>query len=56
MAILLMVVMVGLMVSALLVPMVITQNRVTRFDSTRVQALNAAQSGIDVTLGEWSRQ
>ena len=51
MAILLMVVLVGLMLSALLVPMIITQSRNTRFDSTRVQALNAAQSGIDVTLG-----
>jgi hypothetical protein len=52
MAILLMVVLVGLMLSALLVPMIITQDRTTRFDSTRVQALGAAQSGIDVTLGE----
>ena len=51
MAILLMVVLVGLMLSALLVPMIITQSRTTRFDSTRVQALNAAQAGIDVTLG-----
>lgn len=51
MAILLMVVLVGLMLSALLVPMIITQSRNTRFDSTRLQALNAAQSGIDVTLG-----
>ena len=31
--------------------MIITQDRTTRFDSTRVQALDAAQSGIDVTLG-----
>lgn len=52
MAILLMVVLVGMMLSALLVPMIITQDRTTRFDSTRVQALNAAQAGIDVTLGE----
>lgn len=51
MAILLMVMLVGLMLSALLVPMIITQSRATRFDSTRVQALDAAQSGIDVTLG-----
>jgi len=51
MAIALMVALVGLMLSALLVPMIITQDRTTRFDSTRVQALNAAQAGIDVTLG-----
>ena len=51
MAILMMVVLVGMMLSALLVPMIITQDRSTRFDMTRVQALDAAQSGIDVTLG-----
>ncbi|QNK80360.1 ricin-type beta-trefoil lectin domain protein [Nakamurella sp. PAMC28650] len=51
MAILLMVMLVGLMLSALLVPMIITQDRTTRFDSTRVQALDAAQAGIDVTVG-----
>jgi Ricin-type beta-trefoil lectin domain len=50
-AVLLMVMLVGLMLSALLVPMIITQNRTTRFDSSRVQALNAAQAGIDVSLG-----
>ncbi len=46
-----MIVLVGVMLSALLVPMIITQDRTTRFDSTRVQALNAAQAGIDVTVG-----
>lgn len=51
MAILMMVVLVGAMLSALLVPMIITQSRTTRFDTTRVQALDAAQSGIDVVLG-----
>lgn len=50
-AILLLVVLVGLMLSALLVPMIITQNRTTRFDTTRVQALGAAQAGLDVMLG-----
>jgi len=50
-AILLMVVLVGLSLSALLVPMVITQAQTTRFDKTRVQTLNAAQSGLDVALG-----
>jgi hypothetical protein len=51
MAILMMVVIVGLMLSALLIPAIVTQARSSRFDSTRVQALNAAQSGIDVALG-----
>ncbi len=51
MAILMMVMLVGLMLSSTLVPMIITQDRTTRFDKTRVQALNAAQAGIDVTLG-----
>lgn len=51
MAILMMVMLVGVMLSSLLVPMIITQDRTTRFDTTRVQALDAAQAGIDVTLG-----
>jgi type II secretory pathway pseudopilin PulG len=49
-ALLLMVILVGVSLGALLVPMIITQDRTTRFDSTRVQALNAAQAGIDVML------
>lgn len=51
MAILMMVMLVGLMLGSLLVPMIITQDRTTRFDTTRVQALDASQAGIDVTLG-----
>lgn len=50
-AILMMVVLVGLMLCALLIPSIITQDRATRFDITRVQALGAARSGIDVALG-----
>jgi len=50
-AMLMMVVLVGLSLSALLVPMIISQDRSTRFDTTRVQALGAAQTGIDVTVG-----
>lgn len=50
-ALLLMVCLVGLSLSALLVPTIIAQSRTTRFDSTRVQALHAAQAGIDVMLG-----
>ncbi|MET0864838.1 MAG: RICIN domain-containing protein, partial [Nakamurella sp.] len=51
MAILLMIVIVGLMLSALLIPTIITQARTSNFAITRVQALDAAQSGIDVALG-----
>ena len=51
MAILLMVVLVGLALCALLVPMVVMQAQTTRFDSTRVEALSRAQSGIDVASG-----
>lgn len=51
MALLMMVVLVGVSLCALLVPMIISQDRTTRFDTTRVQALDAAQAGIDVTLG-----
>jgi hypothetical protein len=51
MPILMLVLLVGMVLSALLVPMIITSDRTTRFDITRVQALNAAQTGIDVTLG-----
>jgi Ricin-type beta-trefoil lectin domain len=36
----------------LLMPIIITQSHVTRTDTTRVHALHAAQSGIDVVLGE----
>lgn len=51
MAIVMMVMLVGLMLCALLIPTIITQDRATRFDITRVRALDAARSGIDVTLG-----
>jgi hypothetical protein len=51
MAMLLMVTIVGLMLSALLIPIIIEQDRSTRFDITRVHALDAAQSGVDTTLG-----
>ncbi len=41
----------GLLLSAMLVPMVITQDRTTRLDTTRVHALGAAQAGIDIAVG-----
>lgn len=52
MAMLMLVVIVGLMLSALIVPIILAQNRTTQFDTTRVRALGAAQAGIDVALGD----
>ncbi len=52
MAMIMLVIIVGVMLSAILVPMVIQQSRTTRFDTTRVQSLDAAQAGIDVALGQ----
>ena len=43
--------MVGIMLSALLVPILLGQIGTTREDSQRVDALNAAQAGLDVALG-----
>ena len=42
---------VGLAIAGLLVPMLITQTRATRLDTTRVHAVDAAQAGIDVMIG-----
>lgn len=47
----LLVVLVGMAFSALLVPMVLTQDQSTRFDTSRVRSLHAAQAGIDVATG-----
>ena len=52
MPMLLMVMIVGMVLGALLVPMIITQDRTTRFDTTRVQALGAAQAGLDSAVGQ----
>lgn len=43
--------MIGVAVTALLVPTIVSQDRSTKFVTSRVQALDAAQAGIDVTLG-----
>lgn len=43
---------VGVMLGGLMLPMLISQSRSSRFDISRVQALNAAQAGVDVTLGK----
>jgi hypothetical protein len=42
---------VGMMLSALLIPMVLNQVQSTRVDMHRLRALNAAQAGLDVALG-----
>jgi hypothetical protein len=49
---LLLVMMVGMALGAILVPMIITQDRATRFDTTRVHAIDAAQAGIDAITGK----
>jgi hypothetical protein len=46
----LMVTLVGMTLSALLVPMVLSQIGSTREETKRVQAVNAAQAGLDVVL------
>ncbi len=49
---LMLVILIGVMLGALLVPLIVSQNRSTRFDTTRVDALQAAQAGIDNVLGQ----
>jgi Tfp pilus assembly protein PilX len=48
----LMAVLVAGMLGALILPVVLAQNRSTRFDMTRVHALHAAQAGVDVAVGK----
>jgi hypothetical protein len=43
---------VGLAIASLLVPMLITQVRATKLDTTRVHALDAAEAGLDVMVGK----
>jgi ricin-type beta-trefoil lectin protein len=52
MAVYLMIAIMGLAIGALLVPMVISQARSTRLDTSRVHAIDAAQAGIDAMLGQ----
>jgi hypothetical protein len=47
----LLIVLIGVALAALLIPMVITQNGVTRFDDRRTTSLQSAETGIDVALG-----
>jgi hypothetical protein len=48
----LMAVLVAAMLGALILPIVLAQNRTSRFDVTRVHSLHAAQAGIDVVVGK----
>ena len=52
MALYLMLAIMGLALAALMVPMIITQSHTTRSDTSRLHALDAAQSGVNVMLGE----
>ena len=45
------VMLVGVTIGGLLVPMIVSQNRSTRFDNSRVISLGAAQAGIDAVVG-----
>ena len=51
-AMLLMVILVGATIGTLLLSTIVSQNSATRFDGSRVRALDAAQAGIDVMLGQ----
>ena len=51
-AMLMLVIIVSATIGALLLAMVINQTATTRFDASRVRSLDAAQSGIDVMLGQ----
>lgn len=46
------VVIVGMGLAALMLPLVLTQTGTTTFDSTRGRALQAAESGIDLAIGQ----
>jgi hypothetical protein len=46
------VMLVGMALSAALIPMVVSQHQTTTFGATRVRSLNAAQSGVDVVVGK----
>jgi len=49
---LMLVVLVGMALAALMIPLVMTQTHTTTFDTQRGRALQAAESGIDVALGQ----
>ncbi len=43
---------VGMIMSGMLVPILLTQAHSSRFDTTRVQSIDAAQAGLDLALGK----
>ena len=51
-AMLLLVTIVGVVLSATLMPIIIAQSQTTRFDTTRTDSLNAAQTGVQVVMGQ----
>jgi hypothetical protein len=51
-ALVMLILLVGVMFTGLVVTMVISQSQSTNFSTSRVPALDAAQAGIDVALGE----
>jgi hypothetical protein len=52
MAMAILAVVVGMLLGALILPMLIIQDRASKFDVTRVHSLDAAQTGIDTVLGQ----
>jgi hypothetical protein len=52
MALALLAVVITMLVGGLMLPMLVTQDRSSRFDTTRVHSLDSAQTGIDVVLGQ----
>jgi hypothetical protein len=52
MAVYLMLAIMGMALGALIVPLVITSSQTTRSDTSRVHALDAAQAGLNVMLGQ----
>src|SRR5664279_5085597 len=50
-----MAILIGVTLGGLILSMIITQSRSTRFDMTRVHSLHAAEAGIDLVLGDIRR-
>ena len=43
---------VGMIISGMLVPVLLGQTHSSKFDTTRVQSIDAAQAGLDLALGK----
>ena len=52
MPLVLLVSMMGMLLSGILVPVMLNQAHTSRFDTTRVQSIDAAQAGLDLALGK----